>query len=657
MTRATPRTYVTVALPYANGPLHLGHLVEMIEADVWVRAQRAQGCSVLFASGSDAHGTPIMIQAQKKKIAPSELVSSIHALHLQVIRTYGIALDLYGRTDSEMNKKWCYKIYDMLKDSGIFQEQTVEQFFDEKARMFLPDRFVKGTCPQCHSPDQNGDNCESCGSTYDPQELIAPYSILTKETPVMRSVSHLFVHLEPYREWLKEYLPGKISAKIIRKFKEWFDKPLRSWDITREAPYNGILIPDRPNQYFYVWFDAPIGYLALFDQICAMKNFSFEDFYHPQSQLVHFIGKDISYFHGIFWPVVLKAAKLPLPSQIHVHGFLTLNGEKMSKSRGIVCDPVTLAQNIPADCIRYYLASKMQASIDDMNFDIEECVEKINSDLVGKSLNILSRCAKLLFDHFEGQFSREAVDKSGLSVEFSLEIAHQYSKRQYQIVVQNIMKMMTLVNEDLTRAAPWTSLKLYPKNGEAWAVLTRSLVLFQELTTLLRPIIPSIADQILAHYGPEGLTKPYTILLNRLNKDTIKGALTMSTPERTPGTDALVSTKPSVAPLKPVISFDTFAQIDLRVGRVVECQVVEKSEKLLALKVDIGSQILQIFSGIKAYIKPEDLLGKDVVVCANLAPRKMSVGISEGMLLSIHDGENLLPLTSLKPVAPGSSIS
>jgi len=658
MLTSSPRVYVTVALPYANGPLHLGHLVEMIEADIWVRSQRAQGKSVLFVSGNDAHGTPIMIHAQKQNIQPYDLVSSIHALHKEVIQTYGIDFDLYGRTDSELNKQWCYKIYETLSQAHIFKEQSIQQYFDEKANMFLPDRFIKGICPRCQSRDQNGDHCDACGATYDPTEMKEPYSILSGSCPVLRSVQHLFVDLEPYREWLKTYLPGKISAKIISKFNEWLDEPLRSWDITRDSPYYGVPIPDRDNQYFYVWFDAPIGYIALFDQISKMQGFSLEDFYHPESQLVHFIGKDISYFHGIFWPVILKAAGLPLPSKIHVHGFLTLNGQKMSKSRGIVCDPQEIALHISPDCMRYYLASKMHASIDDMNFDVAECVEKINSDLVGKSLNILSRCSKLLFEHFEGRFS--SVDASSpLTPDLTEAIAALYEQRQYQGVVQILMQEMTALNEQLTVAAPWSALKKNPKNQNSWDILTQTLKAFQNLMKFMQPIVPTLSERIHTYYSLDGLTQPYSIILHRLSKESIIGALAMPTSplDSDLPSSAAAPVQPHRNPMKPLIGIDEFSKIDLRIGRVVECYAVEKSEKLLAFKVDIGDKIIQIFSGIKAYVKPEDLLNINVVVCVNLAPRKMSVGLSEGMILSAHDGSILTPLTSLTSIAPGALIS
>jgi methionyl-tRNA synthetase len=663
--QASPsRYYVTVALPYANGPLHLGHLVEMIEADLWVRAKKAQGHSVLFVSGNDAHGTPIMIHAQKLNKTPFDLVSSIHALHTEMIHKYAISLDYYGRTDTELNQKWCYKIYESLLKTNIFQEKSVEQYFDESANMFLPDRFVKGICPKCQSPDQNGDHCDACGATYDPTELIAPYSIISGEKPVMRTASHVFVELEPYRQWLKEYLPGKISSKIISKFNEWLDQPLRSWDITRDAPYYGIPIPHRPNQYFYVWFDAPIGYIALFDYISQMKDISFEHFYDDTSHLVHFIGKDISYFHGIFWPVILKAAGLPLPNNIHVHGFLTLNGQKMSKSRGIVCDPKTLSQHIPPDCVRYYLASKMSGSIDDINFDIAECVGKINSDLVGKTLNILSRCSKLLFDHFDGKCSSQ-FSQTFFGPEMTGHIYELYHQRHYHLVIQTIMKEMTALNEDLTAHAPWSSLKADPGNTPAWDILTLCLKKFFELIVLLEPIIPHFSADILSYQGVDRLLKPYSMILNRLNKDTIQGALTMpnsipteqtlshSAEQSHPATPSLST----VEPIKEIIDIQTFSKIDLRIGRVLECSAVEKSEKLLVLKVDIGLKVIQIFSGIKAYIHPSDLIGKCVVVCVNLAPRKMSVGLSEGMLLSAHDDLTLTPLTVLSELSLGSVIS
>lgn len=650
------RYYVTTALPYANGPLHLGHLIEMIEADIWVRAKKNQGHSVYFACGNDAHGTPIMIQAQKQGLAPYDLVSHIQSLHKKTAETYDISFDYFGRTDSELNKVWCYKIYDVLKKSSLFKEKTIEQFFDPQAHMFLPDRFVKGVCPRCHSHDQNGDHCDACGATYTPLDLIDPYSILTKEKPVLRSVDHLFVDLEPYREWLKTYLPGKISDKIISKFQEWLDQPLHAWDITRDQPYYGIAIPDRPHQYFYVWFDAPIGYFALFEQIAALKNESLDDFYNPNSHLVHFIGKDISYFHGIFWPVMLKAAGLPLPSKIFVHGFLTLNHQKMSKSRGIVCDPMGLADQIPTDCLRYYLASKMQGEIDDLNFDVSECVDKINSDLVGKTFNILSRCSKLLFDYFDGKWSPDSLAQQKSLEELKRVVAHNYAERQYATSLALIMKELSVINEDLTKAAPWTALKQNSQDLQSWSVLTQALLTFFELVQLLEPVMPQLTAQMMSYHTISGLSKPYEIALQRLQKETIMQALTIPQAENIQENKTTAENTIAIKPIKDEITIDDFAKIDLRIGKVLECHAVEKS-KLICMKIDIGSKVIQVFSGIKAYVTPEEMVGSNVVVCVNLAPRKMSVGVSEGMVLSASYDQNLTVLTTAKDSIPGACVS
>ncbi|MBM4222580.1 MAG: methionine--tRNA ligase, partial [Gammaproteobacteria bacterium] len=458
--------FVTTALPYANGDLHLGHLVEMIEADIWVRAQRALGHDVVFLSGNDAHGTPIMLHARKNGMQPAEAVSIFHQKHKETIEKYDISFNTFGRTDTPLNRKYCYEFFEKLLAAGVFSEQLIEQFFDPVENMFLPDRFVKGTCPKCGALDQCGDHCDACGATYDPKTLITPYSVITKAAPVLKTVSHLFLNLDQDRAWLKEILPGRIDESVMAKLLEWLDEPLKPWDITRDEPYYGFEIPGRPNQYFYVWFDAPIGYLSLFEQATGHSFAS-----DAMREMVHFIGKDISYFHAIFWLVLLKHAQFPLPKRINVHGFLTLSGQKMSKSRGISCDPNQLVSVMSADCVRYVLAAKMHGKIEDMNFDISEAVQKINSDLVGKSLNILSRCAKLLQTYRHGAFEPTAVQERGLDMEMVANIQSLYHARSYGQVIALVMKEMQSCNEFLTAEAPWTVLKNDPSDHGAWKTL------------------------------------------------------------------------------------------------------------------------------------------------------------------------------------------
>ncbi|NBV28567.1 methionine--tRNA ligase, partial [bacterium] len=404
------RYLVTVALPYANGPLHVGHMVEMIEADIWVRAQRQLGHQCLFVSGNDAHGTPIMLKAEQEGVTPAELVTRIKTEHQAAINAFDISFNNFSRTDTPTNQEYCYQIYEALKaDHALFEQESL-QAFDEIKQMFLPDRFVKGTCPRCQATDQYGDNCDRCGATYTPAELKEPYSVLTNSPPSFKMSKHLFLNLERYRHWLESYLPKILQESVLAKLKEWFTTELKPWNITREQPYHGFIVPDRPHQCFYVWFDAPIGYLASFSEVINQRNSTDNPLdKHSSWKMIHFIGKDISYFHSLFWPVLLKASEQKLPSKIYVHGFLTVNGHKMSKSKGTFIQANHLAQSIDPELFRYYLASKLTGSIDDINFDLKEFVEKINSDLVGKFVNILSRCSKLLFEHKNGHFKTDAL--------------------------------------------------------------------------------------------------------------------------------------------------------------------------------------------------------------------------------------------------------
>lgn len=661
-----PTYLVTVALPYANGPLHLGHLVEMIEADTWVRTQRLTGAECYFIAGDDCHGTPIMIKAQQQGCTPTELVSQIHAQHQDIIKRFGISFDKYSRTDTEANKKRCYQLYDRLKKTDLFFEQPLEQAFDPEKEMFLPDRYVKGICPTCGAPEQYGDNCEKCGATYNPKDLKSPYSTLSGATPVFKVREHLFADLKRYQSWLSEYLPGAVSAPVLSKMKEWLSADLHPWNISRESPYHGIPIPDRPGQYFYVWFDAPIGYLSIFDEMIEEKNLG-ENFWKKENlKLIHFIGKDIMYFHTLFWPVMLKAAGEIIPSKIFTHGFLTIEGQKMSKSKGLFIDAERLLSTLPPDLFRYYILSKMNGSIDDFNFDITGLCQKINSDIVGKYLNILSRCSKLLFQYFDGALCHDSVDTELIAsaqktVEKVWELIEQ---RQHAQAIQTVMKQIDLLNERLTQQAPWTTLKKTPENSaQAWQQLSEALRAFTHLSRALYPALPNLTEQALGYFGLKPsqksvavakLLRPYEPLLQRLDPLIIKEKLFMS--ENTPAQETVVETTP-INPIRDHITIDDFARLDLRVGTVKTAEIVPESHKLLRLQVDIGLKVIQVFSGIRGSYSPEQLLGRQVLLCVNLEPRKMRFGLSEGMILSACDEEGLSVLTPLQKRQNGSQVS
>lgn len=661
-----PTYLVTVALPYANGPLHLGHLVEMIEADTWVRTKRLAGNECYFIAGDDCHGTPIMIKAQQQGCTPTELVSQIHAQHQDIIKKFGISFDRYSRTDTEANKKRCYQLYERLKKTDLFFEQPLEQAFDPEKEMFLPDRYVKGICPTCDAPEQYGDNCEKCGATYTPKDLKSPYSTLSGATPVFKIREHLFADLKRYQSWLSEYLPGAVSAPVLSKMKEWLSSDLHPWNISRESPYHGIPIPDRPGQYFYVWFDAPIGYLSIFDEMIEEKGLG-EHFWQKENlQLIHFIGKDIMYFHTLFWPVMLKAAGEIIPSQIFTHGFLTIEGQKMSKSKGLFIDADKLVGALPPDLFRYYILSKMNGSIDDFNFDLTGLCQKINSDIVGKYLNILSRCSKLLFQHFDGALCQERVDTE-LIASAEKTVAQVWvliEQRQHAQAIQMVMKQIDLLNEKLTQQAPWTTLKRSPENSsQAWQQLSDALIAFGHLSRALNPALPNLTEQALAYFGLESsqgpvavakLLRPYEPLLQRLDPLILKEKLFMSEPA--PVQEPIVETTP-VNPIRDYIKIDDFARLDLRVGTVTTAEIVAESNKLLRLQVDIGLKVIQVFSGIRESYSPEELLGRQVLVCVNLEPRKMRFGLSEGMILAASDKEGLSVLTPLQKRQNGSQVS
>lgn len=651
----SPTYLVTVALPYANGPLHLGHLVEMVEADAWVRTQRLKGHECYFVSGNDAHGTPIMIKAQQQGCTPQELVSEIHAQHQDIIKKFGISFDRFSRTDTPANTQRCYQLYEQLKKTDLFFEEPLEQAYDPGKEMFLPDRFVKGQCPRCEAADQYGDNCEKCGATYNPKELKAPYSTLSGQTPIFKIREHLFADLKRYQGWLQDYLPSCLDAAVMSKMQEWLSSDLRPWNISRESPYHGIPIPDRPGQYFYVWFDAPIGYLSIFDEMLKEKGYGLDFWQKDNLQLIHFIGKDIAYFHALFWPVMLKAAGEVLPAKVYTHGFLTIEGQKMSKSKGLFLQAHDLAAALPPDLFRYYILSKMSGSIDDFNFDVAELCQKINSDIVGKFLNILSRCAKLLFRYHEGALCPQIadaslIDASAAANEESWDLIEQ---RQYAHAIQLLMRQVDTINERLTQQAPWSVLKNEPSDRKSWQSLSDALRSFVWVARAMSPIIPHLSKQIFQYFNTEShsdpaaltvLRRPYEPLLHRLDAQNLKDKLFMN---QTPTLAPEPQEKPTLPAIAETISIDDFARLDLRIGTVTAAETVEGSNKLLRLEVDIGLKTLQIFSGIRKAYEPEQLQGKQVLVCVNLAPRKMRFGVSEGMVLAASDEKGLCVLSPI----------
>lgn len=657
---------VTVALPYANGPLHLGHLIEMLEADAWVRAKRLSGETCYFIAGDDAHGTPIMIKAEKEGCTPKQLVDRIHQNHAETIKKFSISFDKFSRTDTPANQKRCYALYERLKKTDLFFEQELEQAYDPEKEMFLPDRYVKGSCPHCGAADQYGDNCEKCGATYSPKDLKEPYSTLSGAMPVFKTRQHLFADLSKYQSWLSTYLPKVISASVMSKMQEWLEADLHPWNISRESPYHGIPIPDRPGQYFYVWFDAPIGYLSIFDELFEEKGFGSDFWKKDNLKLVHFIGKDIAYFHSIFWPVILKAADEIVPHHIFTHGFLTIEGQKMSKSKGLFLEASELEKALEPDLFRYYTLSKMNGSIDDFNFDITELCLKINSDIVGKYLNIISRCSKLLFDYFDGRLCQSQHDTPFVTQTAQImgQAWEAINERQHGQAIQLLMRQVDLLNERLTQQAPWTVLKKEPQNRQtAWENLSEALYAFVILSRGLHPFLPSLTEKALSYFGLtitedslniNKLARPYEPLLHRLDAPTLKEKLFMTQQTQIAKEEPA---QPSVAPIRDFIKIDDFGRLDLRIGTVKTAEIVPESNKLLRLQVDIGLKVIQVFSGIRGSYSPEELLGRQVLVCVNLEPRKMRFGLSEGMILAASDEAGLSVLTPLSQRENGAQVS
>jgi len=673
---------VTGALPYANASLHLGHIMEAVQTDIWVRFQKMRGNDCIYCSAEDAHGTPIMIRAQQEGITPETLIARSATEHRRDYAGFLIDFDQFHTTHSPENVRFTQDIYATLRDRGHIARRAVRQAYDQAAGMFLPDRYVRGTCPRCKSPDQYGDSCEVCGSTYTPADLIDPVSTVSGTPPVWRESDHLFFRLGQFESMLREYVAGGSLQPAVRaKLAEWFDAGLQDWDISRDAPYFGIEIADAPGKFFYVWFDAPIGYIASFEVWRAAHAASFDTYWKSESatELYHFIGKDISYFHTLFFPAVLYGAGLRRPTGVFAHGFLTINGQKMSKSRGTFITAQRYLELLPAEPLRYYFAAKLGSGIEDIDFSLDDFVARANSDLVGKLVNIASRCAGFV-ERGGGRLAAALPDPS-LYQEFAgagTRIAAQYEAREYAAAMREIMDLADRANRYVDQHKPWTLARDQARAAEVRAIATQGLNLFRVLMSYLSPVLPHMAqaaerflgcrfndwdavatpllDQPIAHYQP---------LATRLDPETV--ALLIEPAPATAGTAAAGTaiapgTAPARAPASPAatISIDDFARLDLRVARVASAQAVEGSDKLLRLTLDLGGEQRTVFSGIRAAYQPEQLTGRLVVVVANLAPRKMRFGVSQGMVLcaSSDDGPGAVFLLAADAGAqPGMKVT
>ena len=655
------RILVTNALPYANGEIHLGHLVGYVQADIWVRFQRLCGHEVHYVCADDAHGTPIMLAAEKAGLAPEAYIKDVQQRHMADFADFGVAFDHYHSTHSAENERLSQLIYTRLRDAGHIAQRNVRQLFDPERQMFLPDRYIKGECPKCGAADQYGDNCEVCGAAYAPTDLKNPRSVVSGATPELRDSEHYFFKLGDFQQFLQGWLDGDVAHPSIKaKLREWFDAGLRDWDISRDAPYFGFAIPDAPGKYFYVWLDAPIGYMASFAAFLNNDDARFGAFWNGDSnaELHHFIGKDIVNFHGLFWPAMLKGAGFRTPTQLHVNGYLTINGQKMSKSRGTFIQARSWLGHLPPEALRYYFAAKLGSGPEDLDLSLDDFAARVNSDLVGKYVNIASRCAALLHKHFGGRLATKAPSswEPVAAISDSQEVAAAYEAGRLAEAVRHIMFLADKCNECIQTAQPWKSAKDSSEqvaNSDTHCALTAAINDFRLLTLYLKPILPKLASQAERFLNIPPLTwadaatplldhriNVYEPLMTRIEK-TQTDALLAAEAASAPAPAAAAAAPSPPAPLPQtgegsnVISIDDFTKVDLRVARIAEAGPVEGADKLLRLQLDLGPLgTRQVFAGIKKAYDPALLVGKLTVCVANLAPRKMKFGMSEGMVLA-----------------------
>ncbi len=648
---------ITSALPYANGPTHLGHLLEYIQTDIWSRFQKLRGHETYYVCADDAHGTPIMLNAQKQGITPEEMVANVSVERQRDFADFHIKFDNYHSTHSEENKQFSELIYNRLNDGGYIKKRTISQLFDEEKGIFLPDRFVTGTCPRCKAEDQNGDSCDACGATYSPTELEAPKSVMSGSTPVLKDSEHYFFDLPAFEDMLKSWLTsGAIQGEMANKLNEWFEDGLQQWDISRDAPYFGFEIPGAPGKYFYVWLDAPIGYMASFKNLCDKSGLDFDAFWSTDSdaELYHFIGKDIVYFHSLFWPAMLEGAGFRKPNNVFAHGFVTVNGAKMSKSKGTFIKARTYLDHINnPEYLRYYFAAKLNSGITDLDLNLEDFAQRVNSDLVGKVVNIASRCAGFITKKFDGKLSTDIAEPELLAefVNAQESIAASFENREYSRAIREIMALADKANQYIDAKAPWVLIKNEETQNEAHLVCSMGINLFKLLMTYLKPVLPAMAEQVETFLNTEltwqsintALTgheiSKFKALMQRVEMDKVNAMLEESKESLAPAKPAIDPNSPlAKEPIADEIEFNDFAKVDLRVAKIAKAEHVEGADKLLKLTLDLGGETRQVFAGIKSAYQPEDIEGKLTVMVANLKPRKMRFGMSEGMVLAAGPG-------------------
>ncbi|MBQ8708209.1 MAG: methionine--tRNA ligase [Succinivibrionaceae bacterium] len=682
----TKKILVTCALPYANGSIHLGHMLEHIQGDIWVRYQRMKGNDIHFVCADDTHGTPVMLKAAQMNITPEEMIAEVNKEHLRDFTDFEISFDNYYTTHSPENEFFSTSFYKKLKEKGHIKTRTISQLYDPEKNMFLPDRFVKGACPKCKSPDQYGDNCEVCGATYSPSELIDPYSTISGAKPEMKDTEHYFFDLPAFEGTLKEWISsGAVPEEMANKLKEWFESGLKQWDISRDAPYFGFRIPDTDNKYFYVWLDAPVGYLGSFKNLCDRRgDINFDEYIAKNSscQMYHFIGKDILYFHSLFWPAMLHGTDHRMPTRLFVHGYVTVNGAKMSKSKGTFIKASTYLKHFTPEALRYYYAAKMNGRTDDLDLNLEDFVARVNSDIVNKLVNLASRTAVFITRSFEGKLADKLTEDSLFSrfVSLAPTVDECYEKCDYGRAIREIMALADEANRYVDANAPWVLAKDPAQKEKLHEICTNSLNMFRILATYLKPVLPTLAAEVEKLLNTEltleSIAKPLTgcvisefkplfrridmksvqAMISDSKEDLVKaGAKPAGGENQNKSAKSKKSDDDSV--IAPQITIDDFAKVDLRVARIVKAELVEGAEKLLSLELDIGLEHRHVFAGIRSAYKPEDLIGRLTVMVANLAPRKMKFGVSEGMVCAAGPGgKDIFLLSPDSGAAPGMRI-
>tara|TARA_B110000444_G_scaffold261202_1_gene311769 strand:- start:2091 stop:4112 length:2022 start_codon:yes stop_codon:yes gene_type:complete len=665
---------VTNALPYANAALHLGHILEYTQTDVWVRFQKMRGHECYYVSADDAHGTAIMLKADEKGISAEQHIADMRTIHEADFKDFLIGVDNYHSTHSEENRVFSELIYNRLKANDHIAKRSITQAFDPEKKLFLADRYVKGTCPKCKTDDQYGDNCEVCGATYSPVDLINPVSVISGATPIEKESVHYFFKLPEFTDFLKQWVnSGAVQKEVANKLGEWLDSGLQEWDISRDAPYFGFEIPDAPGKYFYVWLDAPIGYMASFKNLCEREAIDFDHFWEKDSstELYHFIGKDIVNFHALFWPAMLKSANYRTPTKVCVHGFVTVNGKKMSKSRGTFINARCYLNHLNPEYLRYYYASKLSGSVEDIDLNLEDFIQKVNSDLVGKVVNIASRCAKFLTNGNNGILS-STIENQALWNQVSGakdSIANHYENRDFSKAIREIMALADLANEYIAAKEPWKLNKDPDQQQKVQDICSLGINMFRVILTYLKPVLPSMAeagetflnDSLTWESVNQPLVKhqinPFTPLMQRIEKERVDAMVEASKQDLPKAIEPIISGPLADEPLADEISFDDFIKVDLRVALIVKAEHVEGADKLLQLTLDIGGETRQVFSGIKSSYDPQSLEGRLTVMVANLAPRKMRFGMSEGMVLAAADKKGIYLLEPDSGAQPGQRVT